>query len=177
MSHSRATDSPALHSQQIHSQELVAHALETYAAALDALAPSPQLQARMQAAIASELAGRPRRAQTRRWAGALAATIVLAATATFGVQVLQMRAQLQRQSAAIARDSAARSVQLPQPVIFPGGAVSLWPTQATVFRVRSTLAGMGSEQQYWVDVRMANDGSMRIERIFAADGTELFARP
>jgi hypothetical protein len=55
--------------------------------------------------------------------------------------------------------------------------MSLWPTQGTVFRVRSTVSGLGAEQQYWIDVRMANDGSMRVERVFSADGTELFARP
>lgn len=174
MSRTRASDAP-----EMHSQESVARALETYAAALDELRPSPQLQARMQSAIAGELARRPRQARLHRWGWMLAATIVLAATATLGVQVLQMRTELAAQSAAAAaaRQEAARNAQmLDQPRIFPSGAVSLWPTQGTVFRVRSTLAGMGSEQQYWVDVRLANDGSMRIERIFAADGTELFTR-
>jgi hypothetical protein len=166
-----------------HSQESLARALETYAAALGQLTPSPQLQARMQAAIASELAQRPPRARIRRWSWAIAASIVLGVTLTYTVRMQRMRTELAEQANAVATARAAATQNdtvdevMNAMTVFPTGAVSLWPTQGTVFRVRSTLSNMGNEQQYWIDVRMANDGSMRVERVFAADGTELFARP
>ena len=168
-----------------HSQESLARALEAYAAALDELTPSPQLQARMQAAIAGELAQRPRRARIRHWSWGIAASIVLGVTLTYTVQMQRMRAELATQAKAAATAlarAAATQNDTPDQVlnamtVFPTGAVSLWPTQGTVFRVRSTLSSMGEEQQYWIDVRMANDGSMRVERVFSADGTELFVRP
>jgi hypothetical protein len=166
------------HSQTSHSQERLTRALETYAHALDELSPSPQLQARMQAAIERELAHPPQQTRVRRWRWALAASIVLVGTSLLGVQLLRSPAELleQRELQVAARSQPAPSP--PSDLVLPTGVVSLWPTQGTVFRVRSTVNGLlGAEQQYWIDVRMANDGSMRIERVFAADGTELFARP
>jgi hypothetical protein len=63
---------------------------------------------------------------------------------------------------------------------------SLFPTDAAVFRVRTSLdsAAVGlrqresliPEHQVWVDVRIANDGSTRIERIVSTDGTEWFGQ-
>ncbi len=170
-----------------HSQESLARALESYAAALDELTPSPQLHARMQAAIACELAQRPRRARIRHWSWAIAASLVLGVTLTYTVQMQRMRAGLAESANVAVTNAAGARAAAPQNdtldevmnamTVFPTGAVSLWPTQGTVFRVRSTLSSMGEEQQYWIDVRMANDGSMRVERVFAADGTELFVRP
>ncbi|HEU4530341.1 MAG TPA: hypothetical protein VFR59_04115 [Steroidobacteraceae bacterium] len=58
--------------------------------------------------------------------------------------------------------------------VVPTGQYSLWPTDAAVFRVRANLDTLRAvsaalpaedERQYWVDVRVANDGSMRIVRI------------
>jgi hypothetical protein len=62
--------------------------------------------------------------------------------------------------------------------VLPTGQYSLWPTDASVLRVRArlgataTLAPDGEvtdERRYWVDVRIANDGSMRIVRVVPAD--------
>jgi len=112
---------------------------------------------------------------------------VLGVALTYTVQMQRIRAELAEPThiaatdAAVPRAAAAQNDTLDEVMnamtVFPTGAVSLWPTQGTVFRVRSTLSSMGDEQQYWIDVRMANDGSMRVERVFAADGTELFVRP
>lgn len=53
---------------------------------------------------------------------------------------------------------------------------SLWPTEAAVFRVKANLGGdtesVPGERQYWVDVRVANDGSMRIVRVLPANPEE-----
>ncbi len=65
-------------------------------------------------------------------------------------------------------------------LIEPAGTYSLWPTESAVFRLQTRLdtampafgaaAGpAGTEQRYWVDVRVANDGSMRIVRIVPVD--------
>jgi hypothetical protein len=155
-------------------REQLACALEAYAAVLDQLEPSERLQARMQAAIQFEVGRRPRHAQVRRWGWAVAASLALAVT---GFAVLRYTQQDQLLTAR--RALPANADRMTSTTVFPTGVVSLWPTQGTVFRVRSTLNGLGpqqDEQQYWIDVRMANDGSMRVERILTADGTELFAR-
>jgi hypothetical protein len=63
--------------------------------------------------------------------------------------------------------------------VVPTGQYSLWPTDAAVFRVRADLDALRAvsaalpaedERQYWVDVRVANDGSMRIVRIVPVNG-------
>ncbi len=64
-------------------------------------------------------------------------------------------------------------------VIEPAGTYSLWPTESAIFRVQTRLdtvmpafaAGnpAAAEQRFWVDVRVANDGSMRIVRIVPVD--------
>lgn len=165
------------------SQERLTHALESYAAALGEIKPSPELEARMQAAIQRETTSRPRQTQRRRWGWALAASILILLSVSVIVQLQTQRVEVARQRALAERMLAQTVARLRQnemsnaAMVFPAGAASLWPTQGTVFRVRSTLNGLDLEQQYWIDVRLANDGSMRIVRILAADGTELFARP
>lgn len=59
-------------------------------------------------------------------------------------------------------------------IALPSSQYSLWPTQGAVFRVRASLdtAPAAGERQYWVDVRVANDGSMRIVRVIPATGNE-----
>jgi hypothetical protein len=58
----------------------------------------------------------------------------------------------------------------------PSGQYSLWPTEAAVFRVKASLGSAAQsvpgERQYWVDVRVANDGSMRIVRVLPANPEE-----
>ncbi len=59
-----------------------------------------------------------------------------------------------------------------------GGQVSLFPAEGAVFRVRANLdsaavrtSGQAAdgERQYWVDVRIANDGTMRIMQVLPAE--------
>jgi hypothetical protein len=56
--------------------------------------------------------------------------------------------------------------------------VSQWPTEAAIFRVRASFASTSGfilpgeqegERQYWVDVRIANDGTMRIMQVLPAE--------
>ena len=59
-------------------------------------------------------------------------------------------------------------------VTLPSSQYSLWPTEAAVFRVKASFDATpaAGERQYWVDVRVANDGSMRIVRVIPANGNE-----
>jgi hypothetical protein len=166
--------------------ENIARALDAYATALAQVGPSARLQARMQAAIEQELALKPKRSKYRRAGWAVAACAGFAGVAT--LLVLGLDARRERQAMDLPRVKAPHHARQSDAatLVFPSGAVSLWPTQATVFRVRGSLGDLGgsnvagrssAEQQYWIDVRVANDGSMRIERIFSADGAELFIRP
>lgn len=165
-------------------EDTLAHAFDAYARELDQLQPSVQLDARMQAAISSELSRAPRMLQ-RRWpAWGLAASMALLAGITS--LALARYAQIRGIAPTVAQPAEQAAPQQPAAyaaaardatMVLPAGAVSLWPTEATVFRVRSRLGTASAEQQYWIDVRIANDGSMRIERVFAADGSELFSRP
>jgi hypothetical protein len=59
-----------------------------------------------------------------------------------------------------------------------GGQVSLFPAEGAVFRVRANLTNAAlrtsgqaadGERQYWVDVRIANDGTMRIMQVLPAE--------
>jgi hypothetical protein len=62
-----------------------------------------------------------------------------------------------------------------------GGQVSLFPADGAVFRVKASLASAvirtsgqvpepaDGERQYWVDVRIANDGTMRIMQVLPAE--------
>jgi hypothetical protein len=59
-----------------------------------------------------------------------------------------------------------------------GGQVSLFPAEGAVFRVRANLTSAAlrtsgqaadGERQYWVDVRIANDGTMRIMQVLPAE--------
>jgi hypothetical protein len=59
-----------------------------------------------------------------------------------------------------------------------GGQVSLFPADGAVFRVKASLTSAvlespgqaePGERQYWVDVRIANDGTMRIMQVLPAE--------
>ena len=146
-------------------------ALDAYATELDRLAPSAQLDARMRQAIHSELSSRRR---SQRWRPSATWAIAASVALLVATSVLMVRNDIRPEAPArsLAPDAAQTAMQ-----VFPAGAASLWPTEATVFRVRGNVGGPNSGQQYWLDVRMGNDGSMRIERVLSADGSELFVRP
>jgi hypothetical protein len=169
--------------------EKVTTALDAYATALHSVRPSQQLDARIHAAIAREMSrAQARSSLWRKPMWALAAGAAAIAIIASVLLLARESDELVLTDVWIAREN------LPPPAlpegslaVLPAGGISLWPTEATVFRVRGPLDAVGSmlppsievdpEQQYWFDVRMANDGSMRIERVLSADGSELFAHP
>ncbi len=98
-------------------------------------------------------------------AGALESTELASAPQAYGVEPSAPAAE-----PAVTDDDAL--------AVVPTGQYSLWPTDAAVFRVRTDLNTLravsaalpaGGERQYWVDVRVANDGSMRIVRVVPVD--------
>jgi hypothetical protein len=75
----------------------------------------------------------------------------------------------------LARSQADPPAPIAQHIALPSNQYSLWPTEAAVFRVKASLDSATpatGERQYWVDVRVANDGSMRIVRVIPANGNE-----
>jgi hypothetical protein len=66
-----------------------------------------------------------------------------------------------------------------------GSQVSLFPADGAVFRVKANLASAvvptsgqktNGERQYWVDVRIANDGTMRIMQVLPAEAARVVPR-
>lgn len=141
---------------------VLTRALGSYAASLRELQPSADLDARMASSIQEHTGVRRPRPVWRRpmpWLAAAAS----AAAIVVGVALLMVRAKPE------------------QPVpearfALPSNQYSLWPTEAAVFRVKANLnataAPAADERQYWIDVRVANDGSMRIVRVIPANGNE-----
>ncbi|MBX5460158.1 MAG: hypothetical protein IRZ28_03620 [Steroidobacteraceae bacterium] len=149
--------------------------LDKYAHALHQMRPSSDLDARIDAAIAEWAGTRKTRHVLRRpifWAASAASLLVIAV----GVFLLVSRHDTGME------DFNALAVP---PTLLPetnvpavsAGQVSLWPAESAIFRVKASFAPMGTsgaqaqegERQYWVDVRIANDGTMRIVQVVPAD--------
>lgn len=184
--------------------------LDDFAESLRAEAPSAELDARMEAAIA-EWAGEHRKQGLLRrpmaWVVAAASIAVVAAGIALlvieerpgGAQVANVtaddvsasdgraselsaseRAAHQRRSAlpelSVPPELSARTAVSP---LATGSQVSLFPAEGAVFRVKANLAAAmmptsagqpeNGERQYWVDVRIANDGTMRIMQVLPAE--------
>jgi hypothetical protein len=174
-------------------------ALGAYSRSLRQMQPSAALDARLAASI-QEHAGvrqvrRPLWQRPMPWVAAIASVAVIAT----GVALLLMRAtppessaQAQASDTPVSTDAPAvapTSVSTDAPagvasapkdtgdrLAIPSRQYSLWPTEAAVFRVKASLGGgaesVPGERQYWVDVRVANDGSMRIVRVLPANPEE-----
>jgi hypothetical protein len=154
--------------------------LQAYANALRQLRPSERLDARIEAALD---AWAPAAAVRASWRNPLAWIAVAASLAIVGAGIALLRLRSGMELRAVGTASAVRprlhanadGAVAPLPV----GPVSLWPAEAAIFRVRAGLdpAGMvippdharPGERQYWVDVRVANDGTMRIVHVFPAN--------
>jgi hypothetical protein len=172
-------------------------ALGAYSRALRRVRPSAALDERLAAAIREHAGVRHVRPPWRRplpWVVAVASVAVIAT----GIALLLVRATpvekaMQASHASGAATEAAVVTLADAPVIAPTAAAlarhdtgdrlaipssqySLWPTEAAVFRVKANLGGgseaVPGERQYWVDVRVANDGSMRIVRVLPANPEE-----
>jgi hypothetical protein len=163
--------------------------LNAYADALRAARPSPALDARI-AALIRDSSRRPESsgARFRRLtAGVAAAAVLIAAFVLWSVRSERGEEPInERHNARLSVVEPLRehvdSAQLQDAhaafSVLPTGQYSLWPTEASLLRVRArlgataTLAPDGEvtdERRFWVDVRIANDGSMRIVRVVPAD--------
>jgi hypothetical protein len=159
--------------------------LDNYAEDLRTQRPSGALDSRMEASIAGWAEEHRSRNVFRRpwlWVAAAASIAVI----TGGIALLALG---QRNAGA---ESAELYAAEPLPVVPPlravstlatGGQVSLFPAEGSVFRVKANLASAAmrtsagieegqeedGEKQYWVDVRISNDGTMRIMQVLPAE--------
>jgi hypothetical protein len=166
----------------------VTDALDNYSEALRAERPSQDLDGRINAAIESWAAEHRSRSVLRRplpWVVAAASLAVVAG----GIALL---ASSKKSSEAGFNGLAASNSPLPELAVntsvsplSTGGQVSLFPADGAVFRVKANLASAvlktsgepaDGERQYWVDVRIANDGTMRIMQVLPAEHSRIVPR-
>ena len=171
----------------VHNDQLdreVIRRLDDYAESLRAEAPSPELEARVDASIAQWASEHRKRGLLRRplaWVVAAACLAVIAG----GIALLAIDESGETPGAP---DALARAPGSPLPELSARTAVSplatssqvsLFPAEGAVFRVKANLASAvmptsanqpaNGERQYWVDVRIANDGTMRIMQVLPAE--------
>lgn len=157
---------------------VVTRELDRYAEALRFAQPSLDLDQRMSEAIETWAA---RNGKQRLWRRPLAWVAVAASIAVIssGIALLVMRERSGPEGLSVA------AAQLPGLQIermgipaLAASQVSQWPAEAAIFRVRASFASTSGfilpgeqegERQYWVDVRIANDGTMRIMQVLPAE--------
>jgi hypothetical protein len=182
--------SPVLHDEM---DREVIRRLDDYAESLRAEAPSAELDARMEATIAQWAAEQRKRSLLRRplaWVVAAASLAVIAG----GIALLAIDESGDSPSAPDALAGASTTTSpLPElsarTAVSPlatGSQVSLFPAEGAVFRVKANLASAmiptsagqpaNGERQYWVDVRIANDGTMRIMQVLPAEHSRIVPR-
>jgi hypothetical protein len=156
----------------------VTRELDKYAAALRAIEPSQALDLRMNEAIegwAAKNGSRPIWKRPLAWIAVAASLAVISS----GIALLASRERTRTDglSAAAAQLPGLQFERMGVPAL-AAGQVSQWPAEAAIFRVRASFAsapgfvppegGQDGERQYWVDVRIANDGTMRIMQVLPA---------
>lgn len=181
--------SPVLNDQM---DREVIRRLDDYAESLRAEAPSAELDARMEATIAQWASEHRKRGLLRRplaWVVAAASVAVVAG----GIALLAIDESGDSPSAPDALAGVSTTSPLPElsarTAVSPlatGSQVSLFPAEGAVFRVKANLASAmiptsagqpaNGERQYWVDVRIANDGTMRIMQVLPADRNRVVPR-
>jgi hypothetical protein len=153
--------------------------LHNYAAALRSVEPSQALDLRMNDAIeawAARNRSRPTWKRPLAWI-AVAASVAVIST---GVALLSSRERTHSEGLSAAAAAELPGVQFQRTGVpaLAVGQVSQWPAEAAIFRVRASFASapgfvppgapQQGERQYWVDVRIANDGTMRIMQVLPA---------
>jgi hypothetical protein len=167
----------------------VTRRLDDYAESLRAMRPSAELDARMEATL-SEWASEHRSHNIFRkplaWVVAAASVAVI----TGGIALLALGERGEDgggPDALIATTAATLPPLSASAAVSPlatGGQVSLFPAEGAVFRVKASLASAmiqssghaNGERQYWVDVRIANDGTMRIMQVLPAEHSRVVPR-
>lgn len=153
----------------------IALLLQQYARDLREIAPSQELDARVDQLVAGfpmTVAGKPRRSLARKvWPYAAAAGF---ATVAIGVGVLiGMKLEHSRKVSAASLASA-------RDALWPPADLTMWPTDSVSFKIPAEYSAQGNlvavdpdsehtSARYWIDVVVSNDGTFRIERIVPAD--------
>jgi hypothetical protein len=162
-----------------HNTLAVTRELDRYSQALRSLQPSAELDGRIDEVIDAWAArnGSPRLwKRPLTWVAAAASIAVISG----GVALLatRNRAGTDGVSAAAARLPGLQIERMGVPAL-AASQVSQWPAEAAIFRVKASFLPTSGflppgeqdngERQYWVDVRIANDGTMRIMQVLPAD--------
>jgi len=168
----------------------VIHQLDDYAESLRAERPSAELNARMEAAIAAWASEHRVRGILHRpltWVVVAASVAIITAGVTLlvigerGEDTGTMQAPPVADTSPVSQPTSDAVSRLAT----TGGQVSLFPTDGAVFRVKANLASAvihtsgedtNGERQYWVDVRIANDGTMRIMQVLPAEHSRIVPR-
>ena len=161
----------------------VTRQLDDYSDSLRAERPSAELDARMEASISEWASERRSHSVLRRpWAW----VVVAASVAVIGggialIAIGERNEDLAGQEALTAAATSRLRPLATSAAVSPlatGGQVSLFPAEGAVFRVKASLGSTvmqtsgqaaNGERQYWVDVRIANDGTMRIMQVLPAE--------
>jgi hypothetical protein len=164
--------------------------LDDYAESLRTEMPSAALDARMEASIAQWASEQRVRGILHRplaWVVAAACVAVVSG----GIALLAFG---DRNDDADVAEALTVPPTTPLPELSPrtavsplttGSQVSLFPADGAVFRVKANLASAviptsgqmtKGERQYWVDVRIANDGTMRIMQVLPAEAARVVPR-
>jgi hypothetical protein len=166
----------------------VIHQLDDYAESLRAETPSAELNARMEATIAAWAGEHRAHGILRRplaWVVAAASVAVIAGG--IALLVIGTRGEDTGQEAltVVNTSPTPQAGDAVSRLATSGGQVSLFPTDGAVFRVTANLASAviptsgqqaNRERQYWVDVRIANDGTMRIMQVLPAEHSRIVPR-
>jgi hypothetical protein len=144
---------------------------DAYRRMLRGLDMSPALDQRMTAAIANHVSQRPQ----QRWLWPAAFT---AAAATAAVAITLLLVRTGAPPSDVEKVAAATpTLRSPSPPDWRTAPLSPWPVDAAVVRVRGTLSTQPAELQYWLDLRLASDGSMRIVRVIPVQPHESGTHP
>lgn len=130
-----------------------------YRTHLRSLKPSQALDQRIAASIARETSRRVRSP----WWWTLAAAAAGVAS-VWGISLALRSNAVPQAATVVAGDS-----QGAADGAFPA---SYQPVEASVVRVRGRLATQPAERQYWLDVRLGSDGSMRIVRVIPVQSSD-----
>ena len=174
--------------------QAVTRQLDEYSDSLRAERPSAELDARMEASIAEWASEHRSHSVLRRpWAWVVAAASVAVIAGGVALLALGGREDLGDPQASNRSPLSASSASQFRPLsagtavsrLATGGQVSLFPAEGAVFRVKASLGSAAmqtsgqatnGERQYWVDVRIANDGTMRIMQVLPAERGRIVPR-
>jgi anti-sigma-K factor RskA len=159
--------------------------LDEYAEELRAGQPSAELNSRMEESITAWAEEHRSRDVFRRpWLWVAAAASIAVITGGIALLALGQRGRDPQTAPSLASASQQFPVVPTSGAVSTlanGGQVSLYPAEGAVFRVKANLTSAtmrtgqdktGSEEgdrQYWVDVRISNDGTMRIMQVLPAE--------